>query len=121
MRRRTIVLGLILIMAVICLNDANGQKAEPASDSASGDVQPAKDAKVAPLFKTQMEAAQKVYRAAMEGMEGMEGMEVKQFGGLQVLVKGDQDVRPDLAYTWSVRWLNGADFEFIGIRSPTPV
>src|SRR5262249_15534360 len=59
-----------------------------------------KNEAVTKLLQTQLASAKKVYQA------GVESMEVQRVGGLLVLVKGNQHARPDLVYTWSVRWLH---------------
>jgi hypothetical protein len=51
------------------------------------------------LVKTQLKAAKQAYGAAMDTMA------VEHIGGLMVLAKGNSHARPDLVYTWSVRWV----------------
>jgi hypothetical protein len=91
MRRHAEILGLTLAIAALFTKAAAGQekKAEKPRDEA-----------VTKLLKTQLQAAQKCYRAAVENME------VKRIGDLLVMVKGNTRARPDLVYAWSVRWLH---------------
>jgi hypothetical protein len=99
MRRLATFLGLTLAIAAIAARNATAQEAPPQKNAPAAEKQPKSEAATR-LLKTQLQAAQKVYRAALETMA------VQQVGGLLVLVKGDSHARPDLAYTWSVRWLH---------------
>ena len=98
MRRHVILLGLALAVAAISLDGTAGQELPPQKKAAIAERQPKHEA-VTRLLKTQLQAAQKSHRAAIDGME------VRRLGDLLVLAKGDQHARPDLAYIWSVRWL----------------
>jgi hypothetical protein len=100
MRRRATVLGLTLVIAVIAAHNATAQEAPPQKNALAAEKQQPKSEAATRLLKTQLQAAQKVYRAALDTMA------VQQVGGLLVLVKGDSHAHPDLAYTWSVRWLH---------------
>jgi hypothetical protein len=99
MRTHARFLGLSFAIAALLIGGAAGQDAPSEKKGEASAKQPGKDV-ARRLLKTQLQAAQKVYRAALESME------VQQVGDLLVLVKGNQHARPDLAYLWSVRWLN---------------
>ena len=60
----------------------------------------AKDDAASKLVRIQATAAQKAYQAHFGDMA------VRKIGDLLVMVKGNTTARPDLVYTWSVRWLN---------------
>jgi hypothetical protein len=99
MRRHTVFLGLALL-AAISISEAQGQESSPPKKSEVADKPQPKNETVTRLLKTQLQAAQKTYRAALGTME------VQQVGGLLVQVQGNRRARPDLAYIWSVRWLH---------------
>jgi len=102
MRRHAAFLGLPLAIAVLSMNDAAGQESSQQKRGEIAEKQHPNET-VAKLLKTQLQAAQKVHRAAVEGIEGMK---MKRIGDLLVLVKGNQHARPELVYAWSVRWLH---------------
>jgi hypothetical protein len=92
--------AVVSVMAFsIYVNGVAGQASQSIS-ATSSDKPTAKSEAVTLLLKTQLKAAQRCHRAALETMA------VEQVGGLLVLSKGNQHARPDLAYTWSVRWLD---------------
>lgn len=95
MRHDGTVLGLALAITAAFSAHAAGQK--PPQQPPAAPL--ARQEAVTRLLNAQLQAAQKAYRAAVEGMA------VRQVGGLLVLARGDHHARPDLAYTWSVRWL----------------
>ena len=99
MQHRAIFLRLALVIAALSLNDAAGQEPTPRPKADNAKTQQSQSQTVTRLLKTQLQAAQQAHRAATESME------VRQVGDLLVLVKGNQHARPDLVYTWSVRWL----------------
>lgn len=99
-RHKTCFLGLGLVAAALAAGDAVGREPPPQKYAPAAEKQKPRSEAVTRLLKTQLQAAQKVYRAALETLE------VQQVGGLLVLAKGDSHARPDLAYTWSVRWLD---------------
>jgi glucose/arabinose dehydrogenase len=96
MRHYVTFLGLALAFAALPLNDAVAQD----SKVESADKPSAKrtDEAVTNLLQTQLQAAQKAYRGALDTMA------VQQMGGLLVQVESTK-ARPDLAYIWSVRWM----------------
>jgi hypothetical protein len=100
MRNRATVLGLTLAITAIPAHNATAQEAPSQKNAPAAEKQQPKSEAATRLRKTQLQAAQKVYRAALETMA------VQRVGDLLVLTKGDSHARPDLAYTWSVRWLH---------------
>jgi hypothetical protein len=97
MRFHAALLGFALIVATTA-NDVPAQESPPSKKAESAEKPPKNEAVIA-LLKTQLQAAQKCYRAAVDSMQ------VDQVGGLLVL-RGTHPARPDLVYTWSVRWLD---------------
>jgi hypothetical protein len=100
MRFLATLLGLTLVIVALSVNDAVGQDASQQKKGDPAEKHQPLDEAVTKLLKTQLQAAQKAYRA------GIDTMEVKRVGDLLVLAKGNQHARPDIAYIWSVRWLN---------------
>jgi hypothetical protein len=99
MRQHATFLGVTLVIAALSLNDAAGQEPSPQQKADNTKTQQSQNPTVTRLLRTQLQAAQQAHRAATESME------VRQIGDMLVLVKGNQHARPDLVYTWSVRWL----------------
>jgi hypothetical protein len=97
MRRLPAFLGLALAIAAVSINNAAGQESPPKKAETSESQRP-KSAAVIQLLKTQLQAAQKCHQGAVDTFQ------VQQVQGYLVL-KGDHPARPDLVYTWSVRWL----------------
>jgi hypothetical protein len=90
-----------LALAATAISTGGVLAQEPtAKDKAVGAAgkSPATNETAARLLNTQLRAAQKAYRAAVDTMA------VERVGGLLV-ASSSQRARPDLAYTWSVRWL----------------
>jgi hypothetical protein len=99
MPRQAICLGLTLAIVSLAMKDISGQATAPQKQAESIAKQQPKNETVTALLKTQLLAAQKCYRAALDTMA------VQQFGGMLVQVQGNTRARPDLAYAWSARWL----------------
>jgi len=99
MQHRANFLGLTLVIAALSSSDATGQQPPVRQKADNAKTQGSQQQTISRLLKTQRQAAQQSYRAATETME------VRQVGDLLVLAKGNQHARPDLVYTWSVRWL----------------
>jgi hypothetical protein len=100
MRRRAKVFAFVL--AVVALSADQAVSQEPPREDKAGvaSKQLPQNEAVTRLLKTQLAATQKAYQAALDTLA------VQNIGGLLVQVKGDTKARPDLAYTWSVRWLH---------------
>ena len=99
MQHHATLLGLTLVIAALSFSEAAGQQPPTQGKADNAKPQQSQNPTVTRLLKMQLQAAQQAYRAATETME------VRQVGDLLVLAKGNQHARPDLVYTWSVRWL----------------
>jgi hypothetical protein len=81
--------GLILAVVAMTMNDAVGQDSPP----------PKKDEAAGKFLKTQLDSARKGYRASLDTMV------MREIAGVGWVLENTNHPRPDLAYTWSVRWL----------------
>ncbi len=99
MGRRAAAAGIALVIGALASNHATAQEPSPPANAPAAAKRPPQDEAVTRLLKVQLKAAQQAYRAALDTLA------VQQLGGLLVQVMGDTTARPDLAYTWSVRWL----------------
>jgi hypothetical protein len=94
-------MALLPLIFALLTSHAAGQDPAPSKASQSAGKPAAQSEEETRLLKTQLQAAQKCHRAALKTIA------VQQLGGgLVVQVMGDTVARPDLVYTWSVRWLH---------------
>lgn len=100
MRLRAPLLGLTLALVALSMTALVGQEPSPQTKTKPAGEQPPINEAVTKLLKTQLQAAPKPYRAALDTMVVERSPQ-----GFLVLANGNH-ARIDLVHTWSVRWLH---------------